>query len=97
MRTAVFLLLGLLLLGLWLGNCDGESLGDSPESSSSGTREEVPWVRTVDGWERAVWMATPKAGYRPGLHPLVVALFVGLSSTIALLVFSPESEPQSDE
>lgn len=34
--------------------------------------EPAPWVRTVDGWERAVWLTERHTPYVPPLHPAVV-------------------------
>lgn len=84
-----------MLTGAWLGHCEGEPVMDQGEMQDS-DGGEFPWVRTVDGWERATWLE-PKTGYRPALHPLVVALFVGLSATMGLLAFPPATTLQPEE
>lgn len=91
MRTALVLLVGLFLVGVWLGHCDGESLIET-DSSQVDAADDYPWVRTVTGWERATWHE-PKSTYRPALHPLVVALVLGLNSGLGLLAFSRVESP----
>lgn len=50
------------------------------------SREAVRWVRTRDGWEKAVWLR-PSAVYQPRLHPLVVGAGLTLAAVLALLSF----------
>jgi len=50
-----------------------------------------PWRRTVDGWERAVWLDEAPPTGRAGLHPLVFAageliLAVGLPVVLSKIV-----------
>ena len=63
--------------------CRVESSGFAkPQAVGAANR----WVRTVDGWEVAdSWHA--ESGWRPGLHPLVVAAGQGLLSVLALVAF----------
>ena len=81
---AVRLIVGisLLLLGFGTLSCrvDGVSERQPVVASAS------PWVRTVDGWERAdTWGIVPVS--RPPVHPLVVAAAQGLLSALALVAF----------
>src|SRR5262245_53688704 len=49
-------------------------------------RQDVRWVRTVDGWERTdAWQAAVVGP--PTLHPLVVAAGQGMLSVFALVAF----------
>ena len=45
---------------------------------------EAPWVRSVDGWERATWLVDKPAPFTPPVHPAVVAC--GLMSATAVLL-----------
>jgi hypothetical protein len=47
------------------------------------------WVRTNQGWERAVWLEHPTP--EPGLHPAVVATFLILFSVLVLVACQPPS------
>lgn len=74
------------LLGFWTAPLSGQDVGNS-----------AAWRRTVNGWERAdLWpktthcqnvSPTPRSEILP--HPLVLAGFVGLASTAALLAVPP--------
>jgi hypothetical protein len=70
-----------LLLGVGLFACqvEGFSAG-SPVAEVS-----MPWVRTVDGWERPGW--TVSAIGPPAVNPLVVATGQVLISVLALVFF----------
>jgi hypothetical protein len=70
----------LLLLGVGSLSCRVEG------TTNSKLRTTVPWVRTVDGWERPnLWYASPARP--PQLHPLVVAAGQTLASLLALAAF----------
>ena len=45
---------------------------------------EAPWVRSVDGWERATWLVEKPAPFAPPVHPAAVA--GGLLSAAALVL-----------
>lgn len=60
---------------------------ESQENSTGSAVEQVRWVRTSDGWEKAsTWMPLPPV-YQPPLHPLVIAGLQGMLSLAALLAF----------
>jgi len=73
----------LLGVGLWLCQVDGRA------DVSAAAASDAPWVRTVDGWERASWLASsspPPA--RLQLHPLVIAAAQLLISLLALAMYA---------
>jgi hypothetical protein len=92
----VRLILGitLLLLGVGLWSCQIDGRADV----SAAVAGEVPWVRTIDGWERATWLATSSPPSPPlQLHPLVIAAAQLLISLLALAVYaSQRSDDVSD-
>lgn len=84
---SVRLVIGIVLLltgvGMWSCQVD-TSTGDTQAAARA-----APWVRTVDGWERAgSWLAEAPSS-PPRLHPLVVASGQLLLSLLALAAFSP--------
>jgi hypothetical protein len=83
----VRLILGLALMLVGIGHwfCYPDVLS-APTPTVAG---EVPWVRTVDGWERTgSWLASPSQP--PRLHPLVVAAGQLLLSLFALALWCNE-------
>ena len=84
MRTALLLVVLLVLAGAWLVHCEVAPSNDF-EQVGHVLVDEAPWVRTQSGWERATWMVR-RPSYAPRLHPLTIALLLGFSSSIALLV-----------
>jgi hypothetical protein len=88
-RSAVRFIIGisLLLLGFGLFACQVE--GVSARSSTADFT--MPWVRTVDGWERqGSW--TVSAVGPPAVNPLVVAAGQTLASILALAFFQRDSQ-----
>ena len=80
---AVRLIVGILLLLFGAGtlSCRLDGVAAEPRVS--------PWVRTVDGWERAdSWQPDPPPP--PSIHPLVVAAAQGLVSVLALVAFQDD-------
>jgi hypothetical protein len=71
----------LLAVGAWSATVDLEATYPSkPRSVSS----EIEWVRTAEGWERpASWQPAPPT--QGPLHPVVVAGFIALAGTLALV------------
>ena len=88
-RLILGITLILLAIGSWSCQIDGLA-GGSPVAAS-----EAPWVRTVDGWERASWLAAPTpAPSSTQLHPLIVA---GGQLLISLMALAACAWKQSDE
>jgi hypothetical protein len=77
----------LMLAGIGFWSCQFDGLAAPP----SVARNEAPWVRTADGWERAgSWLATSSAT-PPKLHPLVVAAGQLLVSLLALAIWENDA------
>jgi hypothetical protein len=87
-RLILGITLFLLGIGLWSCQIDGLA-GGSPSPTI-----EAPWVRTVDGWERAGSWHAESAMPRPRLHPLVVAAGQLLLSLLALTYFDANRPQQ---
>jgi hypothetical protein len=49
-------------------------------------QRDAEWVHTADGWERPSWQNVP---HRPGLHPGLVATFIGFASLAFLIAAAP--------
>ncbi len=73
-----------ILLGWYAANT---LCADSPSAA-----EQVRWVRTADGWEKAWWLRQPPPSTAPLVHPALVATFMLLSS-IGLLTVTRGSQP----
>ena len=99
-RWALYVLVALLTFVSWLAV---QPLDDSVASASSGTAEasaapvarakgarlpkRAPWVRTADGWERAIWQIPRPRPATPPPHPVLLATLMLLASTGFLLAF----------
>jgi len=57
--------------------------GETPPTGG----DDVAWRRTVDGWQRAGWLAAEIPLWRPALHPWVVGTLELLLSVAALAAF----------
>jgi hypothetical protein len=93
LRFVVAICLLIVLVGQWARDWS------PPRRSVPTATLELPWVRTVDGWEQLDTSPRVVAGPAtrfapPPLHPLVVSLLVGLSSLAGLVAFGmPRGEP----
>lgn len=58
------------------------------------TRPAPPphWVRTKDGWERSEWLFRAEP-VQANLHPLILAAFIAMASSLGLLAFAREAPP----
>jgi hypothetical protein len=79
-KQVLWTVVGVLLLGI----CTAAQW----EISESDTPRGPRWVRTSSGWERTAWLRK-HAYYYPSVHPLVVAMLIGLTTTAALAAFPP--------
>jgi hypothetical protein len=81
MRWIVWLSLVLVVVG-WLAAEMPLPTAAEPAPSA------VPWRRTRDGWEEAIWLSEDGAPIHPTLHPAVVATWQLFASMLVLAVFS---------
>lgn len=79
----------LLAVGTWSATVDfAASSSGEPQAIS----REIEWVRTAEGWERpASWRPAPPT--EGPLHPVVVAGFIALAGTLALVAPSTPGRP----
>lgn len=84
-RTLIAALCVLLVALAWL-------VVESAPESAAPAANSPRWVRTRDGWRRAEWHQ-PHVAAEPRLHPALVAAFVGLASTTALMAFPLRRAP----
>lgn len=54
---------------------------------------EIPWRKTAQGWERAVWLVALVPTGAPALHPVALALMQLALSIAALMAFPAHSRP----
>ena len=80
---------GLLLTLAGLGYLASElSFGnDSPPPEPT-----TQWRRTVDGWEKPVWLTSDLPIRRPALHPTIVGLLQVFLALVALLLFEKRGQ-----
>jgi hypothetical protein len=85
-------ILGILLLLLGLGLLSFRIEGRSADLAIP--RQQLEWVRTVDGWERPNNWVTSLAE-PPAVHPLLVAAGQALVSLFALAAAASPSDRKS--